>query len=160
MARKWRELAPSFFHATATTPLFFKLAPPRYAPPFLVCASGAVALKVAQVPSTGYTINKTVFRVLFIKRNTLPSSVVSGQPCMEGSHTCHDPSPLPTYRHLCRFFVTNPIFLEFLRYASESFYFTFWLTAKEKTRVPTSSTKIVLLNNVFHFMTDGMRPLY
>ena len=32
--------------------LFFTLAPPRRAPPFLVCASGAVALKVAQVPST------------------------------------------------------------------------------------------------------------
>ena len=33
--------------------LFFTLAPPRRAPPFLVRASGAVALKVAQVPSTG-----------------------------------------------------------------------------------------------------------
>ena len=100
MAQKWRELAP----------LFFTFAPLRRVLPFLVRARGAVALKVAQVPSTGYTFYKTVFRVLFIKRNTLPSSVVSGQPFMEGSHTCHDPSPLPTYRHLCRFFVTNPIF--------------------------------------------------
>ena len=32
--------------------LFFTLAPPRRAPPFSVRASGAVALKVAQVPST------------------------------------------------------------------------------------------------------------
>ena len=40
MVRKWHELAP----------LFFTLAPPRRAPPFLVRASGAVALKVAQVP--------------------------------------------------------------------------------------------------------------
>ena len=34
-------------------PLFFTLAPPRRAPRFLVRASDAVALKVAQVPSTG-----------------------------------------------------------------------------------------------------------
>ena len=45
-----------FFRATATAPLFFTLAPPRRAPPFLVRASGAVALKVAQVPSTGISI--------------------------------------------------------------------------------------------------------
>ena len=154
LALIWRRNGANWRH------FFFTFAPLRHALPFLVRARGAVALKVAQVPSTGYTFYKTVFRVLFIKRNTLPSSVVSGQPCMEGSHTCHDPSPLPTYRHLCRFFVTNPIFWGFSRYASESFYFTFWLTAKEKTRVPTSSTKIVLLNNVFHFITDGMRPLY
>ena len=42
-----------FFRATATVPLFFTLAPPRRAPPFLVSVSGAVALKVAQVHSTG-----------------------------------------------------------------------------------------------------------
>ena len=53
MAQKWHELALSFFRASATAPLFVKLAPPRRAPPFLVCASGAVALTVAQVPSTG-----------------------------------------------------------------------------------------------------------
>ena len=33
--------------------LFFTLAPPRRAPPFSVRANGAVALKVAQVHSTG-----------------------------------------------------------------------------------------------------------
>ena len=53
MARKWRELAPFYFPATATAPLFFALAPPQRSPPFSVHASGAVALKVAQVPSTG-----------------------------------------------------------------------------------------------------------
>ena len=41
-----------FSRATATAPLFFTLAPPHRAPPFTVRASGAVALKVAQVPST------------------------------------------------------------------------------------------------------------
>ena len=51
MERKWHELAPFYFHATATAPLFFTLAPPRHAPPFSVRASSAVALKVAQVPS-------------------------------------------------------------------------------------------------------------
>ena len=51
MARKWRELAPFYFRAT-TTRHFFTFAPPRTAPPLLVRASGAVALKVAQVPST------------------------------------------------------------------------------------------------------------
>ena len=58
--RKWRELAPFIFRATATTP-FFTLAPQPRAPPFTVRASvavarwrgGAVALKVAQVPSPG-----------------------------------------------------------------------------------------------------------
>ena len=39
--------------ATATAPLFFYFAPTRRAPPALVRASGAVALKVAKVPSTG-----------------------------------------------------------------------------------------------------------
>ena len=48
----WRELPSFYFCATATTPLFFALAPPRRAPPFTVHTSGAVALKVAQVPST------------------------------------------------------------------------------------------------------------
>ena len=52
MARNWRELAPFYFRATATTPLFFNLAPPQRAPPFLIRASGAAALEVAQVPST------------------------------------------------------------------------------------------------------------
>ena len=47
------EMAPFIFRTTATAPLFFTLAPPRRAPPFTVRASGAVALKVAQVPSTG-----------------------------------------------------------------------------------------------------------
>ena len=52
MARKCRELASFFSRAIATTPLFFTLAPPRCAPPFLVHASCAVTIKVAQVPST------------------------------------------------------------------------------------------------------------
>ena len=47
-------ISATFFRATATAPLFFTLAPPRRAPPFLVRASGAVALKVAQVPSTAF----------------------------------------------------------------------------------------------------------
>ena len=47
LVQKWRELAPFYFRATATAPLFFLLAPP-----FSVRASGAVAIKVAQVPST------------------------------------------------------------------------------------------------------------
>ena len=56
MAGKWRH----FNRATATAPLLFTLAPqrcapPRRAPPFLVRASGAMALKVAQVPSTENT---------------------------------------------------------------------------------------------------------
>ena len=42
----------AFFCATA--PLFFTLAPPQPAAPFSVCATGAVALKVAQVPSTAH----------------------------------------------------------------------------------------------------------
>ena len=42
---------------TATAPLFFTLAPPQRAPPFLVRASDAVALKVAQVPSTAGVLN-------------------------------------------------------------------------------------------------------
>ena len=47
-------ISATFFRATATATLFFTLAPPRRAPPFLVRASGAVALKVAQVPSTAH----------------------------------------------------------------------------------------------------------
>ena len=47
-------ISATFFRATATAPLFFTLVPPRRAPPFLVRASGAVDLKVAQVPSTVY----------------------------------------------------------------------------------------------------------
>ena len=54
LIRKWHELTPFYFRTTATAPLFFTLAPPRRAPPFLVRASGAVALKVAQVPSTAF----------------------------------------------------------------------------------------------------------
>ena len=54
LVRKWRKLAPFYFRATATVPLFFVLAPPRRATPFSVRTSGAVALKVAQVPSTEY----------------------------------------------------------------------------------------------------------
>ena len=50
--RKLRELAPFYFRATDTAPLCFTLAPPRCGPPFLVRARGAVALRVAQVPST------------------------------------------------------------------------------------------------------------
>ena len=42
MARKWRGLAP-----------FFTFAPLRLAPTYLVRGSGAVALKVVQLPSTG-----------------------------------------------------------------------------------------------------------
>ena len=57
MVPKWRELAPFFLRGTANAPLFFTLAPPRRAPPFLVRASGAVALKVAQVPSTASDTN-------------------------------------------------------------------------------------------------------
>ena len=52
MARKWHELAPFYFRVTAYAPLFFNLAPLQRAPPFLVHASGAVALKLAHVPST------------------------------------------------------------------------------------------------------------
>ena len=54
MARKWRELALFIFRTTATSPLFFTLVPLPRVPPFSVRASGTVALKVAQVPSTGY----------------------------------------------------------------------------------------------------------
>ena len=50
---KMARISGTFFCASATALLFFTLAPPRRAPPFLVRASGAVALKVAQVPSTG-----------------------------------------------------------------------------------------------------------
>ena len=56
MAQKWRKLAPFYFRATATDPLFFVLAPPRRATPFSVRTSGAVALKVAQVPSTAFYV--------------------------------------------------------------------------------------------------------
>ena len=52
MARKWQELAPFYFRATATAPLFLAIAPPRRGPPFSVRTSGAVALKLVQVPST------------------------------------------------------------------------------------------------------------
>ena len=58
LVRKWRGIASFYFHATATAPLFFALAPPRPTPPFPVRASGAVALKVAQVHSTDYFVTK------------------------------------------------------------------------------------------------------
>ena len=46
------EMTP-FFCASATAPFFnLRFAPPRRAAPFLVHASVAVALRVAQVPST------------------------------------------------------------------------------------------------------------
>ena len=47
-------ISATFVHATATIPLFFTLAPPRHMLPFLVRVSGALALKVVQVPSTGH----------------------------------------------------------------------------------------------------------
>ena len=50
LGQKWLELAPFFFHANSTN--FFTLAPMRCAPPFFGRTSGAVALKLAQVPST------------------------------------------------------------------------------------------------------------
>ena len=43
LVQKWRELAPFYFCATATAPLFFTSAPPQHAQPFSVRASGAVA---------------------------------------------------------------------------------------------------------------------
>ena len=55
LVRKCAEMArisATFCRATVIAPFFFTLGPPRRAPPFLVCTSGAVALKVAQVPST------------------------------------------------------------------------------------------------------------
>ena len=73
MAWKWWELASFYLHATATAPLFFALAPPRRAPPFSVHASGAVALKVAQVPSTDsrYSTNyaNNSLKHLYVKRD-------------------------------------------------------------------------------------------
>ena len=45
MVRKWHELAPFYFRASATAPLYFALAPQRRAPPFSVRASGEVSLK-------------------------------------------------------------------------------------------------------------------
>ena len=67
MAPKWRKLVP-FFRANATASLFFNLVLPQRAQPFLVYASGAVALKVAQVPSTvQYTKLKT-YRYTFKKK--------------------------------------------------------------------------------------------
>ena len=53
LVRKWRELAPFFLAPPPPRHYFFTLAPSRRAPPFIVRASGVVALKVAQVPSTG-----------------------------------------------------------------------------------------------------------
>ena len=40
------------FHLVLCACHIFKIVPPRRAPPFLFLASGAVVLKVAQVPST------------------------------------------------------------------------------------------------------------
>ena len=53
--QKWRKLAPFLFRATAALRHYFLLlAPPRRVAPFSVCTSGAVALKVAQMPRTEY----------------------------------------------------------------------------------------------------------
>ena len=46
------QISGTFFSHHCPCSIIFSLAPPRYAAPFLVHASGAVALKVAQVPST------------------------------------------------------------------------------------------------------------
>ena len=59
------ELASFYFRATATAPFFFSFSPQRRAPPFLVPASGAVALKVAQVPRT--YLNKGNWVVNFLE---------------------------------------------------------------------------------------------
>ena len=61
--RKWRELAPFIFRATATAPFFFTLVPPRRASPFSVRASGAQALKVAQVLSTPKWLHITLVEI-------------------------------------------------------------------------------------------------
>ena len=70
MARKWRELAPFYFRATATKPLFINLAPQRRAPPFLVRATVAVALKVVQVPNTGFTFFN-IFLIIYVQPSKL-----------------------------------------------------------------------------------------
>ena len=67
--RKWRELAPFIFRATATAPFFFTLAPPRRAPPFSVRASGAQALKVALL-QTGYILRLSKFAKTDLLSNT------------------------------------------------------------------------------------------
>ena len=62
---------------------FFTLAPPRRAPPFLVRASGAVALKVAQVPST-------VKYIIFLARSLrkqMPGTVARLQRLQQGIET-------------------------------------------------------------------------
>ena len=46
------QISVILFSRHCTVPLFFVLAPPRRAPPFSVNASGAVVLKMAQMPST------------------------------------------------------------------------------------------------------------
>ena len=43
MARKWHTLAPFYFRATATTQLFFTLAPPQHVPPYSVPPNSGVA---------------------------------------------------------------------------------------------------------------------
>ena len=48
MAWKWRELAPFYFSATVTMALIYFCSTATS----IVCSSGRVALKVAQVPST------------------------------------------------------------------------------------------------------------
>ena len=52
MAQKWRELAQFFFSHHCHRTIIFYFSATATAPPFSVRASGAVALKVAQVPST------------------------------------------------------------------------------------------------------------
>ena len=72
LARKWRELAPLLFRATATAPLLFTLAPPRRVSPFLVRTSGAGALKVEQVPSTAHHTKTIILRYMW---NLFPSAL-------------------------------------------------------------------------------------
>ena len=52
LIRKWRELTRFFVRANATAPCCITFSLQWRAPPFLVRASGAVALKVAEVSST------------------------------------------------------------------------------------------------------------
>ena len=49
---------------------FFQFAPQRRAPPFLVRASVAVALKVVQVPNTGFTFFN-IFLIIYVQPSKL-----------------------------------------------------------------------------------------
>ena len=68
MARKWCEVAPFFLRA-----IFLLLRHRGVHPPFLVHASGAVALKVAQVPSTAVMSTLT----------SAPQSTEMMEPCSQ-----------------------------------------------------------------------------